>query len=412
MDTDKKSDQPESPENPDPQTDVTEGPAEKDGPLILESDTKDALGETESEETEADNPPEPDPESSIEPEPTPEPTPAPVPEPEQARSGGFGAALLGGVLAAILGFVVARTEILDPILPESWRTSDVSAQIEALESKVAGNADGLKETQDQIANIPQPDLSPIESGLNDLSARVDTLSGQLPDLSNALAGLEERLVSLEKRPVTEAVSPEAIAAYEAELDRLRDAVTTQRGEVEALLEEARALDKTAAAAARHAAAQTALARLRAALDVGAGFMEEADQIAVNGIEIPAALAEVASDGVATMASLRASFPPVARDALAQARAAQDTGEAQGLGAFLQRQLGARSVEPRDGNSADAVLSRAEAALTDGDLARALSEVETLPDAARPALAEWAANAKRRNDAVIAAAALAETLAKE
>jgi hypothetical protein len=78
-------------------------------------------------------------------------------------------------------------------------------------------------------------------------------------------------------------------------------------------------------------------------------------------------------------------------------------------AFVERQLGARSVVPRDGDSADAVLSRVEAAVSAGRLNEALTELEALPDSARAALADWEAAAKARAAALSAAEALAQSL---
>ena len=51
----------------------------------------------------------------------------------------------------------------------------------------------------------------------------------------------------------------------------------------------------------------------------------------------------------------------------------------GLGAFLQNQLGGRSVVPREGDDPDAVLSRVGAAVEAGDLSTALTEIESLPE---------------------------------
>lgn len=412
VDTDKKSDPSKPAEGEEPQAGLKEAGGEDAGVRVAEdtppetsADDPEPVDASEDDRgREADDP---GPEGA--PEPAPEPAATPQPRP---AAGGFGAALLGGVLAAALGFVLARTEILDPILPEAWRGADAAAQIAPVSDAVQANAAALRALEAQIAAIPRPDLAPVQSAVGDLSDRLEAVAGQVPELSIAIGALETRLTEVEKRPLTEAVSPDAIAAYEQELDRLRAAVTEQRGEVEALLAEARAMDASASDAARRATAQTALAHLRAALDSGAAFADTAAQIADAGFDLPAPLPDVAGEGVSTLASLRAAFPPAARNALALARAEGTTGGAQGLGAFLQRQLGARSVEPREGGDADAILSRAEAALTNGNLGAALTEIDTLPEAARPALAEWVATAKRRNDAVTAAATLAGTLAKE
>lgn len=406
MDSDKKSEKSPSTDEKEPQSIPDQSKADDaEAPLILKEEASVEAAEDPGAASEADQEQgaEPEAEQTV----APEQPYAPAAPPER-NSGGFGAALLGGVLAAALGFVVARTEILDPFLPASWQAADASDLIEPLNTAIQTQSDRIDGLEGRIAAIPQPDLGPLETAVSALEAGIGSVDERAKTVQSGFADLEARLTALEKRPVTESVSPEAIAAYENELTRLRDAVAAQRGEVEALLDEARAHDQSAAEAARRAAAQTALARLRVALEAGAPFAAAAEELAANGVSLPENVAAVSAEGVATMASLRAGFAPAARGALASAR----SGGQEGLGAFLQRQLGARSVEPREGDDADAVLSRAEAALTGGDLATALSEIGKLPEAAQPALAEWAASAQRRHEAIQAAAALADTLANE
>uniref|UniRef100_UPI0037C662F9 COG4223 family protein n=1 Tax=Roseovarius salis TaxID=3376063 RepID=UPI0037C662F9 len=100
----------------------------------------------------------------------------------------------------------------------------------------------------------------------------------------------------------------------------------------------------------------------------------------------------------------------ARAALAAARdAAAREGDTGGLTGFLRTQLGVRSLEPREGDDPDAVLSRAEAAVGQGRLTDALAEIETLPDVARAELEDWTQRARQRLDAVAAARELSEEL---
>ena len=169
------------------------------------------------------------------------------------------------------------------------------------------------------------------------------------------------------------------------------------------------MEAEAAKASETALQRNALTRLQAALVEGAPFAAILGDLGAAGLEVPAGLADSAETGVPTLAALRADFPDAARRALADAREA-DKGPDAGFGAFLARQFGARSVAPRAGDDPDAILSRAEAAVTDGRIDSALTELEALPDAAKPALAEWTALATRRQAAMAGAEALAQTLA--
>ena len=80
-----------------------------------------------------------------------------------------------------------------------------------------------------------------------------------------------------------------------------------------------------------------------------------------------------------------------------------------MGGFLRRQLGARSVIPREGSDPDAVLSRAEAAVRDGRVADALREIDALPQGAKDAMQSWSADAKVRADAEAAVQDLSQRL---
>nr|WP_237398888.1 mitofilin family membrane protein [Rhodovulum sulfidophilum] len=130
----------------------------------------------------------------------------------------------------------------------------------------------------------------------------------------------------------------------------------------------------------------------------------------GAIEVPEALTAVAGKGVETLPELQDSFPAAARDALETALKEQAAG---GVGdkfaAFLRSQLGVRSLTPKEGDDADAVLSRAEAALREGDLRAALSELDGLDDGARAEMAGWIDAARARADAVEAAQSLEQTL---
>lgn len=119
------------------------------------------------------------------------------------------------------------------------------------------------------------------------------------------------------------------------------------------------------------------------------------------------LADHAAAGLPTIASLRDSFPAAARDGLEAAlRANMGESWTDRVSNFLRSQTGLRSLTPREGDDPDAVLSRAEAALEAGDVAGALAELERLPDAAKPALADWTASARVRLEAEAAFATLA------
>lgn len=388
-------------------------------PLVMPDESKTA--------PEAKSPPPKD-SKPAKPLPKPEPAkPAPVkdekpPERVIERRWGFVPALIGGILAAVLGFLAARADLVDQFLPKALQSGASTAEIAALRDEVSAHGAAISDLRADIDGLPIPDLGPLETGLADLTARIDPLTerldnvtAQLEQIQTRVAPMDDRLTELEKRPLTQGVSQSAIAAYERELQTLQSSVADQRAEMQALVEQARqmeadarAKEDRAAIAAQKALNRTAVAQLRAALDSGRPYNDQVQLLENNDVAVPAVLTDSAEAGVATIAALQTDFPPAARNALAAVRA-QSIDGSHSFGTFLQRQLGARSVAPRDGNDPDAILSRAEAALTNGDLSRALEEIDSLPDAAKPPLAEWRERAENRLAAIRAADDLAQSL---
>jgi hypothetical protein len=111
-----------------------------------------------------------------------------------------------------------------------------------------------------------------------------------------------------------------------------------------------------------------------------------------------------------MVALQQGFAGAARSALATSQTvAEDASTGERFSAFLKRQTNARSLEPKDGDDADAVLSRAEALLSEGNLTETLSEVSVLPDAAKEAMSGWLTDAQNRQAALQAVDALSAKL---
>lgn len=321
----------------------------------------------------------------------PSPTPAPAP-----RRGGFLSLFLGGVCAAAIGFGAAYY-----ILPETGLMTPANGDRADMAAQIEDQSRRITELQDQIEALPAasdtPDLGGLETGQQQLEER-------LTDLAQQIGAFDTRLNDLEARPVAEGgggVSP-------SELNTLRDALAAQTAKIDALSDEAEQRDNAERASAQQDMRRAALARIRTALDTGSDFAPALDDLERAGMSAPEALQAVAENGVATQAALQENFAPVARAALAAARKT-DEGSETGFWSFMSDQLGARSLEPREGTDADAVLSRAEDNVRKGDLASALSEIEALPEPSQAELADWVTRARARMEALAAYDALAAKL---
>ncbi len=400
-----------------PEADDTAEPATEPGDTIVAdgadtlADGDDAVASREADDTLSDGSDSvADPEPTLAPEPThdPEPTPTPGPTVVQEkvieRKAGFVPTLIGGVIAAGLGFAAAQFGTFgeDDTLFRTDTETALAAQREQVQSLISR----VDSVEDSVQTI---DLAPLQGAVDGVQGQFADLDQVLAALGGRIDALDTRMTELEKQPMSQALSPEAVAAYEREMQALRDAVAAQKAEVESLAAEAIAAQNDANTQAQLAESRSALADLTARLQAGDPYAEPLSILTANGVDVPQAVANAAAEGVPTLAALVSDFPDAARAALKTARTVEAPEQGGGFGSFLQSQLGARSVVPREGDDADAVLSRAEAAVKGGDLATALEEIAKLPAEAQAELSDWTARASLRRDALAGAATLAQDL---
>ena len=352
----------------------------------------------------------------------PEPAVIPAPvlaEPAQKRGGAL-PLIFGGVIAACLGagalYWADRQGLVN-----LGDTTALEAQIGAQTQDIAALQKALAKAQADIeaSQSPELDFGPVNADLDtlrgansDLASSVDQLGGQVSDLNARLSGLETQ-------PIPKAELPaEVVAAYEAQMADMQARVDAQFDEMQAGLdaklaeiatagESAMQMQESAQAAADKAAARAALSQIENALASGGRFIEASAVIEEKtGLTLPAPLAITAAEGAPSTAELQAEFPALARAALtASTRALADEGSVDRVSAFFRTQLGARSLEPREGDDPDAILSRAEAAVRSDDISTALAEIAALPQAGQDVLADWSVKAQTRADALAAFAEL-------
>jgi hypothetical protein len=363
------------------------------------SDTNAPTGETEDTVPDAEETPN---ETKVRP-----PEPEKVIERVVERRGSALPLVFAGVVTAALGFIAGAGDLLAPVLG-TGQNSEVTAQVTQLDSRIGGVEAALKEVDDRVAAISQPDLSPVIARIEAAETALANLGQAQSDIGTQIADMGVRVSELATRPLTEGASDAAIAAFEAELAGLQSSIAEQRAQVEQMVAEARAMEADAAEQARRAEIQSALARVVTALDSGDSLAAELAALAGLGVDVPQGLS-AAAEGAPTLASLQEGFAPAARAALAVARSGGEGGDA-GVTGWLQKQLAARSVTPRDGADPDAVLSRAGAAVSEGRLGDALAELDTLSDGAKAEMASWVQAAQTRQAATDAADALAAQLA--
>jgi hypothetical protein len=353
------------------------------------------------------------------------PAEASAPEPEIIREtivekkGGFVPLVLGGIVAAGIG-VGSAGYIFPNGLPFGPKPADYTSAIEEQSSRI----DALSA---ELAAKPAFDASALQASIADATSAVTAAQEQITGVAETVAAFEERLTTLEALPREDGISQqmenalkemraelnqqnaalEQMAPVEGELNDMRAALDAQKGELVTMIAEAQATKQDAEKTARDTLARAGVTRILVALESGAPFADALAEVEANSdIAIPEALAQTAADGVPTLASLGDAYPNAAREALAAVRS-EDTGG--GVSSFLTRQLGVRSVAPREGDDPDAILSRVGAAVDEGRISDALEIADALPEGAKAPLAEWMAQANLRLSAAREAEALATSL---
>ncbi len=281
--------------------------------------------------------------------------------------------VIGGMLAAALGYLVPIY-----ILPKEDATAPLVAQIERLQDRI----NTLSTNQSEIEF---PDITP-------LSMSIETLGKQLDSL-------ETRIATLETLPI------ENNTIDTSELQQLRATLSAQKAESAELSAELQRLasvqqsqirdaETQALEAARNTADAAARQTLQASLSNGEPYAHVLNSLSKPLPEVAQATAE---QGIPTAESLTEPFDALARRALilAHEENAQAGPLPERLMAFMQAQVGARSVTPRDGEDTDAILSRAQAAALADDFTTAVQEIETLADAPRAVFTDWLEAAKHR-----------------
>lgn len=334
------------------------------------------------------------------PEAEPEPAPAVV-APPPPKPGLFGS-VLGGAIAAAIGFIAAMF-----IFPQGWQERDDSA-LKAVEAGLADQKSALEEQKGAVENVSSDVASLTETVTNDIAAVQEEATAG----TTGVAELDARLSALTKSDGTTKLPDDVqilLNTQKAELDALRDEVAGLTAAAKEQMEAASAQQEDADKAEARVKARSALQKVRLGLESGDPFADVLADIE-GAVDLPDGLVAVADAGVPTQQALQAGFPDAARAALAVSlRETSGSDTRSRLQLFFKDQLGARSLAPREGDDADAVLSRAEAAVKAEDYVAALSEVDALPEAAQEAFANWRALAQARVGAVAGYEAVSDAL---
>lgn len=351
---------------------------------------------------------------------------------------------LGAVLGGLIALGAYGGLVRLGLLPGTGvDAAPIEARIDALETDMASQIAALKTSQlpagaldDLSAQVRQlsPRVEAAETALsqiprNDSSERLSALDGRLTELaarlddveaeartgreevrgliekmavsddgqaaSAAIAALTRRIDAVESTAKAEAQGQiaSARAALHADIDERTSAamkeIATLRADVAQLRNEIAADAESAPAVRTAAALAIAVAGLERAVNSGAPFASElatVRELAGAGDEI-AALEAYAGEGVARRDELSETFQGAASAAMS-AKAPQTDGFFDRLIANARRIVRIRPTGEVEGETTGAVLARAEAQLSAGDLAAAVDELGSLDPAAQAAMTAW------------------------
>ena len=309
------------------------------------------------------------------------------------------AGVFGGAIATVLGILYHASGIIPT--RADLVAADAVRKAEAVEERVANFESRLSGLETATATLPA-----LTEKVTSLEKLEDTNRSRIENLENAMPvaggtsgdGTVVSLGPIESR----------LSATETTLASLGDRLDTLATRVENIENRPSPAEES-----ERAARAIAIGLLRQGAQSGEGFAADLAMLKALGLDGDdvAALEPLAKRGAPTIAQLQAAFPGVA-DAILSA-----TAEIGPDASFLDRLFGVgaglvsiRPTAPIEGNTPDAIVSRMQAAVDRGDLAAALEERQTLPEAGQTASASWATAASDRTqiDAIVQRLALSVT----
>jgi len=331
------------------------------------------------------------------------PDPVPGPAPVVVKRGlGVVGAFVTGVVASVI--VLAGALLSLPYWPDEarsmWRGPPVTMPTVAVA------------TPAPAAPAPAPvlDTAALDAAKREFTARLDDLDKRMRGVAATaaqadhsgssdadLAELRGKISVLESRPGVTLETEKDVATLKTDIASLRTALSDAADKAKADASALNTGEQKALAAARASAVIGIAARLSAALDSGLPFATDLGLLAplakddAKLADIMTPLQPQAAAGVISRGTLAAQFPAVAKAALADDVADNSFGErllGKLRGLVSLRRVGADVP----GDSVEAKLARAEAALNAGDIAKAVELVKSLPPQTAKATEAWLARA--------------------
>ncbi len=325
--------------------------------------------------------------------------PSPVPKDTGKGDAGSGTAWLAGIVGGVIGLGAAYGLAWFGLWPATQqaeapadpRLAQFATAIPELEtvtntvqdelSTLTGRVGALETAQADLAATPAASPQPAETD---------------PAVTEQLAALQARLDELSAAS-TDSGSAETLAAMRAELDSLKAETETAATQ---LAETRQQLATLSQSASDNAGAEAATIRLPlifsgldSAFDSGRPYDTELAALrqALPQHTVPEAIAAHAADGLPRPETIASQLAAVMPDILAGRPARADAGWQDATADWFRGLIAMRPSGAVEGNSADAVVARLEAAVARRDFVAAAAELAALPDFMRRAAGSVAAD---------------------
>lgn len=321
-----------------------------------------------------------------------------------------------GEFSSLKSDLDARLAQMEKAVAQFGTDSDGTANSAAV-TEIATELKGLRAAVDTAEAKAKTRQEQTDQTIADLQAQLALVQENIADGTIAITGTDnpeaaaqiskynQQLQQLiEQISTQEQINADLLARLDAIANAQTDLVATKAEVVE--------ISEFAQEKADGAALALALSELRAAVKAGAPYAAFITQIeTLSATPVSDALKEQAQLGIKPLHVLQQEFPAAARLGLkASLQAAPGDGLTAKLAAYVKSQVSARSLEEREGDDPDAVLSRAEAALGRGQVQASVDLVGQLPKDGVAAMQDWLTDAQSHLQTQAAMQRLADSLA--
>ncbi|WP_274627431.1 COG4223 family protein [Arvimicrobium flavum] len=336
------------------------------------------------------------------------------PAAEAPRRSAF-STIAAGIVGGVIALGGAGVLQYGGFLPSPGNRAGDAAAVDGLRAELTALRSEMASQQ------PGPDASGVQQAIADLQGKVDALAGDLGALRNAgdagenpaLAALDGKVAELQAQisqlaqggagapvdlgPIDQKIAElqagakavtDAVRAGDAKLTQIEQTLAALTGKVEAQADQPRI------------ALSIATSSLKSAVDRGQPFAAELETLAAISPNLPqlTALRAHAEKGVASREALASELDAAAGAMIAAGKPVDpNAGVLDRLWESASSLVTVRPIGAVAGEGVPETVARMEADVKAGDLAKALAEYDTLPDAAKTAGSEFAARTKARLD---------------